>query len=157
MGYTHYWRRPVNLDAAKFKAVADDLTKLLPKLPKLFGPDGRGTPVINEKKIIFNGDRSKNEDHETFYIASVFGRESIDVRPHSPMKFAFCKTARKPYDIAVCATLLLLKHHFENDIQVSSDGRTEDWQSAINLIGQEFGYGSRWEFSDTERQLTKVA
>lgn len=47
--------------------------------------------------------------------------------------FAFCKTARKPYDLLVCSTLLLYKH-FWPEVQISSDGDFEDWESAIEHV-----------------------
>jgi hypothetical protein len=41
----------------------------------------------------------------------------------------FCKTARKPYDIAVTASLILAKKIFGDIIKVSSDGNWSDWES----------------------------
>jgi hypothetical protein len=47
----------------------------------------------------------------------------------------FCKTARKPYDILVCVSLLAFKHAFYNPdvFSFSSDGDNADWQAAKNL------------------------
>jgi len=43
--------------------------------------------------------------------------------------FSFCKTRRLPYDLLVCAVLILLKHHFPKS-EVSSDGDYSDWVPA---------------------------
>jgi hypothetical protein len=56
MGYTHYWRRPQELDASKFKLAVDDCKKICDALPVPLG-DGMGEnePVFNDDCVIFNG------------------------------------------------------------------------------------------------------
>lgn len=69
-------------------------------------------PIIAPTYICFNG--KDDEGHETF---------SIDVDDPS---WDFCKTACKPYDIAVCKILLLLACHYGSDhVRVTSDGFAE--------------------------------
>lgn len=150
MGYTHYWQfNPSKIEDTetlrkKFQAASSLVKKgylALKKDPFLHagqhggayaenpclvrGGLGKGAPIINESVIWINGDEKTHLDHETFQIQW----KGKDVRD-------FCKTARKPYDILVCYTLLAF-HHVFDDRQVfsfSSDGDEEDWQHAANLF-----------------------
>lgn len=54
--------------------------------------------------------------------------------------FECTKTAYKPYDLAVTAALVILKHHFP-EMKVSSDGEQKDWFDAMLLVHQVRGYG----------------
>ena len=118
MGYTHYWDfNPTKIEFEKtrqtFKKVADEVNKMHNTLPSfsesaggcyknepivIKGGSGEGKPIINDSNFWFNGDGSNNLDHETF---------CIDVM-QSDDKWNFCKTARKPYDLLVCCTLISL-------------------------------------------------
>ena len=52
------------------------------------------TKLKNE--IVFNGNPKNEQDHETFYI----NKQNVYDG------FNFCKTARKPYDLAVLAFII---------------------------------------------------
>ena len=80
--------------------------------------------------IAFNGIGS--ESHETF----VWENKVID--------FNFCKTARKAYDPAVCAILILVKKHYGEGVEISSDGNWSEWNPGRLIIADIFGaeYGS---------------
>jgi hypothetical protein len=118
MGYTHYWTpKPINFD--EWCKVVDDMRRMfaavdtlsveydLPNIP----------PLANSEWIYFNG--KGDAGHETFMIE----RESVD--------WTCCKTAQKPYDIAVTAALIYLSalHGFD----VESDGDSADWQAGLIL------------------------
>lgn len=75
--------------------------------------------------IRFNGDASEGLDHETMHLTL------------TSTGFNFCKTARKPYDLAVCLLLLCAKYHFKS-MDVSSDGNTEDWEYAFKAFTELF-------------------
>lgn len=141
MGYTHYYRVPKLMDKKKFKLLSEDLknaAEFLPTTSKsagnyfpkeaivLAGGDGEGKPEFTEDHICFNGTNKKDLSHETFAIDrdNSARRESED-----GLIFEFCKTARKPYDLMVCVSLLRLKHHFPKCV-ISSDGNDEDWAQA---------------------------
>lgn len=145
MGYTHYWeyKTPTQDCQKEFKQVRKELRKVMKNLPEfsetgggsykdepivLKGGIGSGKPVINTKEIWFNGDSSKDLDHETFYF-------EFD---GSPLAFAFCKTARKPYDFMVCITLLSLRNNVTG-FSFSSDGDKEDWEPAIKYYEEHIG------------------
>lgn len=113
MGYTHYWTINTPLPADKFAEYAKGVENLA-RIAK-----GEGLELTDEaystEVICFNG---KGEDaHETFFIDP------------ADMGFQFCKTARKPYDYLVVASLILAKQIFGKAITISSDG---DWFTEWN-------------------------
>jgi len=55
--------------------------------------------------------------------------------------FDFCKTAFKPYDLAVNAFLIIAKHYLGRDLIVESDGDIPQWIDAIELCQSNLGYG----------------
>lgn len=145
MGYTHYWNFTMNPKdikdgEKKFKKAVELLKKCIAKVPaefddpyydkcdfKLAGGDGTGEPIFNDDKVCFNGVEGEEDlSHETCYIA-------LD---NSDFDFDFCKTARKPYDVAVCLTLLCFKKVFGEDFNYSSDGNNGDygWELAHSIF-----------------------
>ena len=58
MGYTHYWKRVERFEPKQFEKVVKDFKELMKHL-SLFVPlsdgCGQGKPVINNKRIWFNG------------------------------------------------------------------------------------------------------
>ena len=132
MGYTHYYT-PTTVTTDKWKEFVDTCKKLHKNLPsktntaggyyedeilKICDGMGEGEPQIDLDGIIFNGNEDKGLAHETLLI----GKDDID--------WSFCKTARKPYDLLVCAVLIAANEILGYD--VSSDGNFEDWKPAIN-------------------------
>jgi len=122
MGYTHYFTPKINKE--QFDKIAADV-KVIEGAVDLF--DGRGESkgvVYEDDEIMFNGDASKGEDHETLVI-------------NTSGEWNFCKTARKPYDDAVVVTLLCLKFH-SPESEVSSDGDSGDWVEGKELFKKLF-------------------
>lgn len=62
-------------------------------------------------------------------------------RPEHGRFFGFCKTAFKPYDLAVQAALVVAAHYLDEAVVVSSDGSLEEWEDAIALCERVLGYG----------------
>jgi len=87
--------------------------------------------------IRFNG--SKDDGHETFLVT----REMPEIPDWSSDKsasFDFCKTARKPYDLAVCLVLISMKRHDPESVRVSSDGEWDvEWLEARHVYNKLFG------------------
>ena len=50
-----------------------------------------------------------------------------------------CKTNYRPYDIAVTACLLMLRHRFGNVVQLGSSGGEEDWRDGQMLCLKALG------------------
>ncbi len=80
-------------------------------------------------------------DYETFYISSVKKIETWDKPNKNRLWFDCCKTAFRPYDLAVTACLIICKHHLENRFEVSSDGKDQHWFDAKLLCKLHLGYG----------------
>jgi len=55
--------------------------------------------------------------------------------------FNCCKTAYKPYDLAVIICLIIAKHHLTKEILVSSDGTLENWKDGMLICQKILGYG----------------
>jgi len=139
MGYTHYWKIPKELKKEKFAILSEELQAAAGLLPTkstsaqqdhdgviyLAGGNGEGEPIFDNSKIVFNG--KDDFAHETFSILQK-GNDSYE----------FCKTARKPYDLMVCVSLLRLKHHFP-EANISSDGGAKDWSAAKKFYKKVFG------------------
>lgn len=140
MGYTHYWRRPRNLDEKKYIEASKDISKVVEYLGKsgLKVGDGMGDggePEITEKLIRFNG--VGKGAHETFSVP-----QNLEPSKHDQIEdgliFDFTKTAQKPYDVAVTASLVILKHYFPK-IKVSSDGEMGDWDPGLSALCRALG------------------
>lgn len=100
----------------------------------IFVGDGAGMgsrPELSSEAVCFNG--VKANSHETFLIERVFSG------PPTPRHgyWTFTKTARKPYDLAVTACLILARHHFGVHFLVTSDGEDADWNAARALLLEE--------------------
>ncbi len=121
-----------------FKKIAKELNTVLPIIEKeqgfkLFGGLGEGAKIITPTEISFNGDASEDLDHETFGLDLFdLGRYNcVDEYDTKEGLFNFCKTARKPYDFAVCLSLIVMKHHLGKDFKISSDGGFDEWDEII--------------------------
>lgn len=138
MGYTHHYS--FNKTAVTFKQEAiADIKEILLKYSDLLRMDSdKDLPPICEPDLICMD--GKGED----------GQDALYITPD--ITCASCKTDRKPYDLAVCEVLLVLKHHFKEDFELSSDGlwvSRDDlesktaagrWKEALQNVEQRFGY-----------------
>jgi hypothetical protein len=146
MGYTHYWYQHKDFTTEQWSNIQKDVLDIIVKYcdknhvalteeydsPMLVcGP----TPPIASKAMIrFNGWRE--EGHETFMLEKKMPMPRIPGRNYH---FNFCKTARKPYDIAVCLVLLICATHAPDVLSISSDGSwEEDWTEARKVYKQLF-------------------
>ena len=113
MGYTHYWNFIEEPSREKFIEFAEGVKQLVATAQEA------GIEIADEEygddKVLFNGVGA--DSHETFFVSA----DGVD--------FNFCKTAQKPYDTAVTASLILAKKIFGDNIKVSSDGDWTDWES----------------------------
>jgi hypothetical protein len=122
MGYTHYWtlKEPISADA--FAKLQEGIKAIIETANEA------GISISNESTdgtIAFNG--AGRDAHETFVI-QVGDKE-----------FNFCKTAEKPYDAVVCASLILLKKELGAEVEISSDGQWHRWQGGQLLYETVFG------------------
>lgn len=134
MGYTHYWRQYRDFTDEEWDYAREFFHKGLELLSEdlsfqttahdwgndpvsIRGPQGTGEPLCNENEIGFNGCKSLDLDHESFYVQKI-----ASGYVWSPtQRFFFCKTARKPYDVLVVAMLMMF-HEMNPWFEWSSDG-----------------------------------
>ena len=90
------------------------------------GTGDRGTKPVTTGGITFNG--FVDDAHETF---------SLPAKANQMSDFEFCKTAQKPYDVVVVASLARLSE--VAGITVSSDGSAEDWEHGVKLASKVLG------------------
>lgn len=143
MGYTHYWWRERELDAETFKkAVADCREVCQAARVPLAGAQGKpGTKArFSASEMGFNG--VGDAAHETFLVQRSF-REEFEQPDATGRLFDFTKTARKPYDLAVCACFVVFRHFFGRKFRIESDGNVTDagWSAALDLCQRVLGYG----------------
>jgi|SRR5215472_4194836 len=104
----------------------------------ILGADGTGMPTITDSLVAFNGDASKEEQYESFWVSKevlLYGK------PHLGNKgFGACKSHGYSYDLLVTAALVRLAYYFPT-IQISSDeGWLGMWEGSI-LCQEVFGVG----------------
>lgn len=87
---------------------------------------------------MFNG--CQEDAHETFSVDRSGGK-SYSSPDEKGRVFNFCKTARKPYDGAVTACLIALKHYFGDAVSIGSDGYGDEWEPGRQLCQKACGYG----------------
>ncbi len=80
--------------------------------------------------------------HETFLMERIVKRQDWATPRPDGFVFSCCKTAFKPYDLAVTAALVIAKQHFGKLIEVHSDGDEENWNDAREICMALFEYGS---------------
>jgi len=152
MGYTHYWSFEPNQEsdteqlrksfkrASKYvKGFVKFMDNNKSDVYKICGGLGEGKPIISDTEIWFNGDASQQLDHETFSLH--WARPNLHGRYRD-----FCKTARKPYDLIVCFTLLIFAEIFPPEaFEFSSDGDINDdeWQRAVELYEAFTGFKAK--------------
>ena len=140
MGYTHYWYQAPQLDQDTFAKAAGDCRTVCEKLDiPLADADGRGNPVFGEEFIAFNG-RGEHA-YEGFIVDRLFSVESHDDPDEHGRYFDFCKTAHRPYDLAIQCCLIVLKHYFGDQFKVKSDGEQADWAPAMEACQAALGFG----------------
>ena len=157
MGYTHYWRHNRTIPQNIWNKIIKDIKKLLPRFKmlsiELTGWDGSGKPIFDKGQVSFNG----RPEHETFSIDrdfDMYSRNHLTNLDNDGRSFSFCKTAMKPYDLAVTACLIVFTYH-QPDILVSLDGEDRDWVKAKTLCQQVLGYGDNFRLPGDEDDRTR--
>jgi len=146
MGYTHYWYRQLASrdqphTKASYGALALDIKRICEvatglgiELGNAEGDEG-SKPEFTESQVMLNG--IGENSHETFsWLARV---EQRNHDKGEPSIFYFCKTAHKPYDAVVTASLIRAKHYYGNEVDVKSDGDWAEWQTGRDLYQLAFG------------------
>lgn len=147
MGYTHYWRQTADLNQAEWAEITDRALTLLLNLPGasesaggyhsdeplILAHEGDQSVTIDGEEIWFNG--AGDAGHETFQLTRKRREPNEwETKPSDALApFTFCKTARKPYDLAVCAVLIVASS-LSSAWNVTSDGEVDDWVPALRFV-----------------------
>ena len=138
MGYTHYWSykkapkgKTSQTEAAYQKAIVE-CAKVIRYYSETFGGLS-GFSAHCEPKL-YGGLKVNGSNR-------VGSCEDFVMREHfrDNEGFNFCKTRQYPYDTVVTACLIILKHRLGDLIDVSSDGRRDDWNDGLILARKVLG------------------
>lgn len=147
MGYTHYWsfKKPAKGQASKIektyqKAILE-CAKIIRYYSETFGGLS-GFSAHCEPKL-YGGLKTNGSER-------VGSCEDFVMREHFSENedFNFCKTRQYPYDTVVTACLIVLQHRLGPYIEVSSDGRRDDWNDGLILARKVLGL-SRIDIPDS--------
>jgi len=83
--------------------------------------------MVGQPAIIFDGKGDLGS--EPFVLTCLSPEADQDVAPG----MTECKTNRMPYDLLVCAMLILVNHFIPDLLVINSDGGIEDWEPALRL------------------------
>jgi hypothetical protein len=146
MGYTHYLYRKPELRTSDFTAFAAEARTLLASLELILqrdhqaglaGPHGSNVPIVTDELVSFNG--AVPGEYETCHIPRKLDRDDYSSADDAGRAFSFCKTAEKPYDVAVTAIYALTVDHFGDDVAVDSDGGAEAIEAGRLLASKLLG------------------
>jgi len=131
MGYTHYWTQTRSFNSYEWAEVCTDIGAILKHVEhacgvKLVNGEGkrRTRPTMDNKAIMFNG--SGDDAHETFIVH----KTRCKAWSGGSLGSDFCKTARKPYDLAATAVLCYLSS-VTGTHDVSSDGHGSNFVDGL--------------------------
>jgi hypothetical protein len=134
MGYTHYWNQLRDFTREEWAQIREDFEALLKDvqhvqgIPLASGEGEPGTsPEFTDEYILFNG--VGDDAHESFIVH----RKRPPKEPWQSRRGGdFCKTARKPYDLAVIAALsYLCTVPDPAAFGANSDGHGRDWLEGL--------------------------
>lgn len=84
--------------------------------------------------------------YETFHFPRKLEPREWQEPDKKGLLFNCCKTAYRPYDLAVFCFLIIAKHHLGESIIVHSDGTLEQCFDSMSLCQELLGYGLEFDF-----------
>jgi hypothetical protein len=123
IGYTIYFEQNRPFTLQEWGLIREAAINMFNRLKQIKGGDGTGRPIVDNDRIVFNGDGSKDEDHEPMCLERQGGG------------FQFCKTARKSYDRYVKAILCVANFFAPGVLKVTCDGDDEPdcWTEGVRI------------------------
>ena len=165
MGYTHYYEySPEAITPEQAYSLCMDVKTLIEASDvPVVGWDGEKMtePEVNpEGRIAFNGVGA--DAHESFVIDFTAPQKPEQDDRYGAYayeqfirlgrrRWQCCKTARKPYDEIVTATLLAAKERLGDQFDVSSDGYWSEWADGRVLCAGVFGAEPECPWGSDER------
>ena len=143
MGYTHYWEIKPTVNKKQYKLALAKIRELIElykhKIPVGNTAGGYYSEYTEEILAGGHGEKPiKKSEYRTWISFNGLGDMSHETfsLPSTALKdtgFSFCKTARKPYDVIVVASLAILKHYLADEFKFTSDGSIEDLIDGFKL------------------------
>jgi hypothetical protein len=135
MGYTHYYDQTKDFSKKRWENLVDDTRTIIAYCKKKgihidFEWNEQKEPEISDEMIRFNG--RGDEGYETFVLVK---KKPKSWRENTNEYFYFCKTARKPYDLAVGLVLLRAESNAPKVLKISSDGY---WEKSWKYIQEAY-------------------
>ena len=124
MGYTNYWYQKKSFSESEWKRVKDEYDYIKEICEGIIIDESEKAKKEWKLKddddvIVFNGNSIGGLDHETFVLCKHPRKEESYVG--EDLSFNCCKTARKPYDIAVWHLLFFANKNTTAIRQISRD------------------------------------
>ena len=94
MGYTNYWHQHRDFTKIEWDQIKEEYDYIKEVCEGVIVDE-----TITADQIVFNGDSKKDLHYETFVIRKIV-KTKKDYKEQD-LSFNFCKTAMKPYDLAV--------------------------------------------------------
>lgn len=121
--YRHYWRFSENPSSFSTSKIVDDMKKIqniFKQIKIQAGNVDDDPPIVNDKLIKFNA--IGKDAGQTFLL---------QLKKNEGLKFEYCKTDKKPYDIYVAFALISCMNHCRHIFEVKSDGVRQEWQAYV--------------------------
>tara|TARA_R110002020_G_scaffold94852_2_gene227914 strand:+ start:915 stop:1247 length:333 start_codon:yes stop_codon:yes gene_type:complete len=109
MGYTNYWKQKKSFSDSEWKQIKDEYDYIKDVCNSIIIDQSK-----NDDEIVFNG--INDNEHETFVLLK--NVRTVAHYENEDLSFNFCKTAHKPYDMAVWHLLTFIKQY---GIEISRD------------------------------------
>ena len=137
-GYTHYWKWKAQPDSTELARCIDEMVKLADERHDILeGANARSGAQAEFRTtcafadagarpcVVFNGIGDGAHETFSFPLAAFAGTPEL----------SFVKTAYKPYDEVVVASLIVARDHFPSaSLEIFSDGQwATDWRSGAAL------------------------
>ena len=154
-GFVHAWVMPAEIADASWHALHADAIAVLraasrelerdrsaDALAELRGPEGFGSLRLSSDEIAFNGNSFLGHASDAFIVqrrarAGVLSRRDTEGNRRAVRR---CDTGGQPYDLAVCAVLLVLERHLGAAMRLGTSGSLRSgWGHAARLVRETLG------------------
>lgn len=168
-GYVHAWTIMATVPAEVWQPLRADVVEMLravsrrlelhrgdAELAVLRGPNGFGSLVLEPDRVAFNGNAFLGQAAEPFSLERVASHGVIAKVGGAGQRRAVhrCDTRGHPYDLAVCASLLVVLRHLGDSSRLGTTGSLRaGWGAAAALVRETLG--EHGQLVQTERGMLR--